>query len=34
MPKWKPCIRHGIPMKVEYELPINFKIDYGIHEMG
>ena len=34
MPKWRPCIRHGIPMKVEYELPINFKIDYGIHEMG
>ena len=34
MPKWKPCIRHGIPMKVEYDLPINFKIDYGIHEMG
>lgn len=34
MPKWKPGIRHGIPMKVEYELPINFKIDYGIHEMG
>ena len=34
MPKWKPCIRHGIPMKVDYELPINFKIDYGIHEMG
>ena len=34
MPKWKPCIHHGIPMKVEYELPINFKIDYGIHEMG
>ena len=34
MPKWKPGIRHGIPMKVEYELPINFKIDYGTHEMG
>ena len=34
MPKWKPGIRHGIPMKVEYELPINFKIDYGIHETG
>lgn len=34
MPKWKPGVRNGIPMKVEYELPINFKIDYGIHEMG
>ncbi|MBR1469443.1 MAG: redoxin domain-containing protein [Prevotella sp.] len=34
MPKWKPGVRHGIPMKVEYELPINFKIDYGLHEMG
>ena len=28
MPKWKPGVRNGIPMKVEYELPINFKIDY------
>ena len=28
MPKWKPGVRNGIPMKVEYELPINFRIDY------
>ena len=28
MPKWKPGVRNGIPIKVEYELPINFRIDY------
>ena len=34
MPKWKPGVRNGIPMKVEYELPINFRIDYGGNVTG
>lgn len=32
MPKWKPGVRNGIPIKVVYELPINFRIDYGGNE--
>ena len=34
MPKWKAGVRNGIPMKVEYELPINFKINYGGNVTG
>ena len=34
MPRWKPGVRNGIPMKVEYELPINFRIDYGGNVTG
>lgn len=34
MPKWKPGVRNGIPVKVEYELPINFRIDYGGNVTG
>ena len=29
MPKWKPGVRFGIPFKVRYELPINYKIHYN-----
>lgn len=28
MPKWKPGVRFGIPFKVKYEMPINYKIHY------
>lgn len=28
MPKWEPGLRYGNPVKVEYEMPINFKIAY------
>ena len=29
MPKWKPAIRYGMAIKAEYELPLNFKIQYN-----
>lgn len=28
MPKWEPGLRYGTPVKVEYEMPINFRIAY------
>ncbi len=31
MPKWKPAIRYGMAVKSEYELPLNFKIQYNNH---
>ena len=34
MPKWKPGIRNGVPIRVEYELPVNFRIDYGGNVTG
>lgn len=34
MPKWKPGVRNGVPIKVWYELPINFRIDYGGNVTG
>lgn len=29
MPKWEPGLRYGVPVKVEYEMPINFRIAYN-----
>lgn len=29
MPQWNPGKRYGMPIKVEYELPINFKLKYN-----
>lgn len=29
MPKWKPGVRYGMPVKAEYEMPLNFKIQYN-----
>lgn len=29
MPDWEPGLRYGIPVKVEYEMPINFRIAYN-----
>lgn len=29
MPKWKPGVRFGIPFKVKYQMPINYKIHYN-----
>lgn len=29
MPKWKPGVRYGMPVKGEYEMPLNFKIHYN-----
>lgn len=29
MPQWNPGKRYGMPIKVEYELPINFKMKYN-----
>lgn len=29
MPRWKPGIRYGMPVKTEYEMPLNFKIHYN-----
>ncbi len=29
MPKWNPGKRYGMPIKVEYELPINFRLKYN-----
>lgn len=34
MPSWKPGVRNGVPIKVWYELPINFRIDYGGNVTG
>lgn len=34
MPKWKPGVRNGVPVRVWYELPINFRIDYGGNVTG
>lgn len=31
MPKWKPAIRYGMAIKTEYELPLNFRIQYNNH---
>jgi hypothetical protein len=28
MPRWKAGVRYGMQMKTEYELPINYKIQY------
>jgi len=28
MPNWEPGLRYGNPVKVEYEMPINFRIAY------
>lgn len=29
MPRWKPGVRYGMPVKAEYEMPLNFKIQYN-----
>ncbi len=29
MPKWNPGKRYGMPIKAEYELPINFRLKYN-----
>lgn len=29
MPKWSPGKRYGMPIKAEYELPINFRLKYN-----
>jgi thiol-disulfide isomerase/thioredoxin len=29
MPRWKPGVRYGMPIKAEYEMPLNFKIQYN-----
>lgn len=29
MPCWKPGVRYGMPIKAEYEMPLNFKIQYN-----
>ena len=29
MPQWNPGKRYGMPIKVEYELPINFRLQYN-----
>ena len=28
MPNWEPGLRYGTPVRVEYEMPINFRIHY------
>lgn len=28
MPKWRPGIRYGQPVKVRYQLPVNFRMNY------
>lgn len=32
MPKWKPATKNGIPVRVKYTLPINFKIPKDDYE--
>ena len=32
MPKWKPATKDGIPVRVKYTLPINFKIPKDDYE--
>ena len=27
MPKWKPAIQRGKPVRVQYQLPFNFKLE-------
>lgn len=29
MPRWKPGVRYGMLIKAEYEMPLNFKIQYN-----
>ena len=29
MPNWEPGLRYGTPVRVEYEMPINFRIHYA-----
>ncbi len=33
MPAWNPGKRYGIPVKVEYELPINFRLKYNTDDV-
>ena len=33
MPAWTPGKRYGMPVKVEYELPINFKLKYNTDDV-
>ncbi len=33
MPNWNPGKRYGMPIKVEYELPINFKMKYNTDDV-
>ena len=32
MPKWKPATKNGVPVRVKYTLPINFKIPRDDYE--
>ena len=34
MPKWKPGLQKGKPVRVSYMLPINFKLDDGVKNKG
>ena len=32
MPKWKPGMEHGTPVRVQYTVPVNFRLNSNLHE--